>query len=162
MSVTKDEIPVEFPTNYDVISKHNVKKFNDNIVDLQQQLDVSKNIRKDSMLREKYLRIQSLHVRVVEEMDRIRNESWQKEKEKDKRIYNLDKDFTEFKEQNKVKIDIGEKLLKLSKTKKWKGSIFARRLCVCSAACSLQPQPNTFLSSYIPVTIAAFFCDVDR
>jgi len=75
VSVTKDEIPVEFPTNYDVISKHNVKKFNDNIVDLQQQLDVSKNIRKDSMLREKYLRIQSLHVRVVEEMDRIRNES---------------------------------------------------------------------------------------
>jgi hypothetical protein len=65
------------------------------------------------VLKRKDLRIQSL----LEEMVGIRNES----QEKDKRIYNLDNDFTEFKEQNQVKINIGEKLLKLSKTKKWKG-----------------------------------------
>ena len=108
------------------------------------------------MLHEKDLRIQSL----VEEMDQIRNEFQEKEKEKEKRIYNLDKDFTEFKEQNQVKIDIGEKLLKLSKTKKWKGSIRARRLYGLAYA-QLPAASAKYLSQLIPVTIAAFLCDAD-
>ena len=101
------------------------------------------------MLHEKDLRIQSL----VEEMDQIRNEFQEKEKEKEKQIYNLDKDFTEFKEQNQVTIDIGKKLLKLSETKKWRGSICARRLYGLAYA---------QLPAVSAVTIAAFFCDVDR
>ena len=110
--MTKDEIPVQLPTNYNVISKHNAKKLNETITDLQKQLDVSKNehICKDSMIREKDLRIQSL----VEEMDGIRNES----QEKEKRIFNLDKDFTEFKEQNQVKIDIKNLPQEISPLKK--------------------------------------------
>jgi hypothetical protein len=62
------------------------------------------------MIREKDLRIQSL----VEEMDGIRTES----QEKEKRIYNLDKDFTEFKEQNQVKIDIKNLPQEISPLKK--------------------------------------------
>jgi hypothetical protein len=50
----------------------------------------------------------------VEEMDGIRNES----QEKEKRIYNLDKDFTEFKEQNQVKIDIKNLPQEISPLKK--------------------------------------------
>jgi hypothetical protein len=62
------------------------------------------------MIREKDLRIQSL----VEEMDGIRTES----QEKEKRIYNLDKYFTEFKEQNQVKIDIKNLPQEISPLKK--------------------------------------------
>ena len=91
-------------------------------------------------------------------MDQIRNEFQEKEKEKEKRIYNLDKDFTEFKEQNQVTIDIGKKLLKLSETKKWRGSICARRLYGLAYA-QLPAASAKYVSQLIPVTIAAFFCD---